>query len=54
MASEIPDVFFVFMVFMACGMKEAVVQVAAAKPRTVIIFISKDFAGVGPPDASAN
>jgi hypothetical protein len=34
-----PAVFFVRMVFMAWGKKDAVVKKAAAKPKTVIVFI---------------
>ena len=37
--NDIPAVFFVRMVFTACGRKEAVVKKAAAKPTTVIMFI---------------
>lgn len=36
---EMPAVFFVRMVFKACGRKEAVVKKAATKPITVIRFI---------------
>ena len=39
MYSEISDVFFVFMVFSACGKKEMVVHAAAAKPRIVAVSI---------------
>jgi hypothetical protein len=34
--SEIPEVSFVLMVFTACGIKDNVVQNAAARPRMVI------------------
>ncbi len=35
---EIPEVSFVLMVFIACGRKEMVVQMAAAKPKIVTVF----------------
>jgi hypothetical protein len=37
--NEMPAVFFVRMVFMACGRKDAVVKKAAAKPKIVMVFI---------------
>lgn len=37
--SEMPEVFLVWMVLMAWGIKEMVVQVAAIKPRMVIRLI---------------
>jgi hypothetical protein len=36
---DIPAVFFVRMVFKACGRKDTVVKKAATKPTTVTIFI---------------
>lgn len=39
MAREIPEVSFVLMVLMAWGIKEAVVQAAAASPRMVTVFM---------------
>jgi hypothetical protein len=42
--NEIPSVFFVRMVLMACGRNEAVVNAAAAKPTIVITVICLLFA----------
>lgn len=39
--NEMPPVSFVRMVLMACGIKDAVVSTAAAKPKTVIVSIVK-------------
>jgi hypothetical protein len=39
MDNEIPDVFFVLMVSIACGKKETVVPQAANKPIMVTMFI---------------
>ena len=36
MNNDMPDVFFVCIVFMACGKKDMVVQVAATKPSIVM------------------
>lgn len=41
MLSDIPEVFFVLIVFIACGKKEIVVHKAAASPRMVTLFILK-------------
>ncbi|MEP6950950.1 MAG: hypothetical protein ABI863_16810 [Ginsengibacter sp.] len=41
--SDIPEVSLVCIVSMACGIKEAVVQVAAIRPITVIKFIKTIF-----------
>lgn len=40
--SEMPEVSFVRMVFIACGRNDTVVKKAAAKPITVITFIIKN------------
>jgi hypothetical protein len=39
MNKEMPAVFFVRMVFNACGKKEAVVKNAATNPRSVMLFM---------------
>ncbi len=41
MDSEMPDVFFVLIVSIACGKKETVVPQAANKPMMVTMFIRK-------------
>ncbi|HYM95301.1 MAG TPA: hypothetical protein VET23_14275 [Chitinophagaceae bacterium] len=38
MYNDMPEVFFVFIVFIACGRKEVVVQTAAANPKMVTVF----------------
>jgi hypothetical protein len=43
MESEMPEVFFVLMVFTAWGKKEIVVQNAAARPSRVTNFITLNF-----------
>ena len=44
-ASDIPEVSFVLIVLIAWGMKEAVVQAAAASPIIVMKFMMRFFPG---------